>query len=186
MGVEVDIDDEDGKNKLPEHWRGIVDYIVGSSHNQPVDFLSLSDIEDEEIEEFFDTYRGSLINSFNNIPISIWGHPLLRVFQHFGDRFWKKYMLPVYEECLDVCAEQNIAIELTPQYYNKCSKQPSTFKILDEMYSLAMNNKEILFTTSSDGHTMKTLGDLTIPVQYVKKFKIPQDRLLRLKSKNGD
>lgn len=183
LGVEMELEHEDGTNEIPPDILKHLDFVIGSSHHQPMGFLNLPDITEDEIGEFFTSYRNVLINSFNKLQIDIWGHPFLQELQHFGDRFWNNYLKPLWYECLEVCADKHIAIELTPTYDNKCKKQPTTYPVLDEMYRIAMENSNIMFVTSSDSHSLAGLGDIRIPMDYVKKFNIPDSRLLELHKK---
>jgi histidinol phosphatase-like PHP family hydrolase len=180
LGVELELDQETGINHLSAKNQSMLDFIIGSAHNQPVGFLQLPDIEEEEEFEFFESFENVLLNSFEKIPIDIWGHPFLHEFGNFGNKYWDKFMRPLYIKCLDMCAKQKIAIELTPAYARKCAKQPTTYPILDEMYTLAMEHDEIFFVTSSDAHSLANLGDIIIPNQYIQRFNIPDDRILEL------
>ncbi len=183
LGVELELNEESGNNKLAQEQQNLLDYIVGSAHQQPVRFLDLPDITEDEIEMFWNSYHKVLSNGFKNIPVDIWGHPFLQELQHFGDKYWKTHMLPIYEDLLEICANRKIAVELTPAYQRKCQKQPTTFSVLEEMYKMATKNKDIYFATSSDAHDLSNLGILDIPLQYVKRHKIPEDRLVRIEKK---
>ena len=181
LGVELNLDNESGKSTLTQEQLGILDFMVGSVHDMPVAFLQLPDIEKEEIQDFFESFHQIHKNGFLHHPIRIWGHPFLHELQRFGDTYWADYMRPIYEDMLELCAKNKIAIELTPAYHRKCQDQPSTFTILDEMYAMAMKNPDVYFVTSSDAHSLGNLGEIAIPLDYVKKFSIPETRILEIK-----
>ena len=183
LGVEMELEHEEGLNGLPDDIFKQLDYVIGSSHHQPMGFLKMPDLTDADIGEFFESYRNVLVNSLKRLPIDIWGHPFLQELQHFGDRFWDSYLKPIFEECLDICADKQIAIELTPTYHNKCQAQPTTFPVLEKMYAMAVKHTAVPFVTSSDSHSLVGLADLTIPLQYVKKFGITQERILEIEKR---
>jgi histidinol phosphatase-like PHP family hydrolase len=183
LGVELELNSEDGVSALTSSQQYQLDYIIGSVHDLPHDFLTIPGIAEDEIEEFFGTLRNMLVNGFQNIPVKIWGHPFMNEFEKFGDLYWKDYLLPIFQECLDILAKRNIAIDINPSYKGKCSKFPSVISVLDELFSLAMDTPDVYFVTSSDAHSLVNLGDLSIPLSYIEKYQIPENRILEIVKK---
>lgn len=184
LGVELELNSDEGKCVLNPKQLDLLDYIIGSVHNLPHSFLTLPDIDEEEIADFFGSFRNMLVNGFKNIPVRIWGHPFMNEFGEWGDTYWKAHLLPIYEECLDIIARRHIAIDLNPSYEGKCKKFPAVKQVLDEMFALAVDQPDVYFVTSSDAHGLVNLGDLAIPLKYIEKFQIPNSRILEIDKKN--
>jgi len=183
LGVELEMKSEDGESVLLPHHYHQLDYIIGSVHELPHDFLTLPDITEDEIADFFASFRRILINGFEKIPVRIWGHPFMNEFEKFGGKYWKDYLLPIFQDCLEVIAKRNIAIDINPSYAGKCARHPEVSNVLDDLFTLAMNTPDVYFVTSSDAHSLANLGDLSIPLSYVKKYKIPESRILEIYKK---
>jgi histidinol phosphatase-like PHP family hydrolase len=183
LGVELELNSEEGKSALSPNQQDQLDYIIGSVHNLPHDFLTLPDVTEEEIDEFFQSFRKMLINGFEKIPVRIWGHPFMNEFECFGDLYWKKYLRPIFQDCLEILANRKIAIDINPSYTAKCKKFPGVNKVLDDLFTMAMVTPDVYFVTSSDAHNLMNLGDLTIPLSFVKKYCIPEKRILEINKK---
>lgn len=183
LGVELDLDREEGVNYLaPAYW-DVVDFALGASHNQPVGFLKLPDIQPDEVAAYFAGFRRVLENSFKKIPLDIWAHPFLQHFKHFGTKYWADFLRPLFLDISEVCANEGVAIELTPAYRRKCGDHEDVFAALEEMYALAMEVPDLLFSLGSDAHRVEDVGDIQVPLSYVEQFAIPDTRIVDLPRK---
>jgi histidinol phosphatase-like PHP family hydrolase len=184
LGVELEMNSEEGKCALTPQQLELLDYVIGSVHNLPHNFLSLPNVDEEEIAEFFGSFRNMLVNGLERIPVRIWGHPFMNEFNEWGDAYWKEHLLPIYEKCLDIIERRQIAIDINPSYAGKCKKFPTVEQVLDEMFTLAIDRPGVYFVTSSDAHSLANLGDLTIPLRFMEKYHISSNRILEIDKKS--
>ena len=134
----------------------ILDYIIAGPHHQPMTSLDPEIATERSIKGYFKNLKLTLLNSFKNIPVDIWPHPFLHEVEKFKDFYWEDYLREIYTECLELCANKGIALEIN-SYWHRFSPKPngivnkwnpqlgidqSVFKILDQMYSLAVENSE--------------------------------------------
>lgn len=183
LGVELELSSEEGNWDLKRDQLNHLDYVIGSVHNQPHGFLTLPDITAEEIDEFFESFRNLLVNNFEKNPIQIWGHPFMNEFERFGAKYWQYHLRPIFEAMLPILAKRHIAIDINPSYESKCKKFPEVAGVLDDLFSLATDNPDVYFVTSSDAHSLANLGDLSFALSLVEKYEIPERRILEINKK---
>jgi histidinol phosphatase-like PHP family hydrolase len=151
----------------------------------------MSDIEPEDIENYFTSLKMILSNSFKKIPITIWAHPFLQEIEQFYDQYWDQYLEPILNEVLPICANKGIAIELSADFHRNfvnsekgvqliggipCYKR--IFDMLSKIYKKALVYPEIKFSFASDAHHIDEIGDIFVPRFISRILHIPTSRLL--------
>jgi histidinol phosphatase-like PHP family hydrolase len=196
LGVELDVDSPQGKNVLHPDTYKIIDYVVAGPHNQATGFLKMPDIEEEEIDGYFENLREVLTNSLKKVDMQIWVHPFLQEFHEFGDLYWKKYLKPMLNDCLPICANKGIAIEISAAFHreNKVPEfqthwttwdayYPTLKSMLKEIYQTALTYPEIPFSFGSDAHNINEVGDIEIPIQLASELEIPVSRIINIEKR---
>lgn len=196
LGVELDIDSPHGKNVLSSDTYGVIDYVVAGPHNQATGFLKMVDIEEDEIDGYFDNLRDVLVNSLKNVNMQIWVHPFLQEFHEFGDLYWKKFLKPILNDCLPICANKGIAIEISaafhrenqvPEFQSHWSTWDTYYPVLNsmlkEIYQTALAYPDIPFSFGSDAHQINEIGDINIPIQIAYELDIPISRIIKIEKR---
>ncbi len=188
LGVELDIDDPKGRIMLQKETLDILDYVIAGPHNMPTDSLNFSDIAQDEIEEYFSSLRNILVSSLKGGPIDAWVHPFYQEL-HFGAKFWPQ-IAPIYAECLEICANRGIALELTEAFnrdVNPIEMQRRgdlpAFKreltnLVEKMVVQAAGVPDLQFTLASDAHNLAEVGNLGFPLKLVRSINGLQSRLV--------
>ncbi len=124
FGVELDIESPEGINVLSRENMELLDYIIAGPHHQPIAILESKDVSEAQEKEYFHNLRKTLLTSFKNIPVDIWPHPFLHEVEKFKDKYWCSYLLDIYTEVLELCANRGIALEIS-SYWHRFSPKPN-------------------------------------------------------------
>ncbi len=193
LGVELDIDDPKGRIMLQKETLGILDYVIAGPHNMPTDSLNFPDIAQDEIEEYFSSLRSILTSSLKGGPINIWVHPFYQEL-HFGARFWPQ-IAPIYTDCLEICANRGIAIELTEAFNRDvlpiekqrqsdlAAFQKELVNLVKKMVVQAAGVPGLRFSLASDAHKLEEVGHLDFPMELVRSIDGLQDKIVHLEKK---
>lgn len=191
LGVELDIDSEDGHCVLKPETIKMVDYIIAAPHNQALGFLTMPDTDEDGVREYFLALKNTLANSFKNIPIRIWAHPFLQEVENFGAKYWKTYLLPMLNDLLPICANKGIALEINASYFSKTSDPNNEMPALDgvpyhiqvqrvlkELYQTALTHPDLQFSYGSDAHSVEQVGNIASLIEFAKAVGIPDSRFV--------
>ncbi|MHA1340991.1 MAG: PHP domain-containing protein [Promethearchaeota archaeon] len=197
-GIELDISDPNGKILLMKENHRFLDFVMAAPHQMPDRSLAWEDLDKEDIDEYFGLLKDILINTFskNKGIINIWAHPFLQEIQIAAD-IYRPYILDILKEVIEVCKNNNIAIEINENYFRKQTPSLDSKKrwkefadqntyfarkirILEEIFSYALKNS-IKFTFGSDTHHLKQVGAINNCVEFAKKIGIKNENLLILK-----
>jgi histidinol phosphatase-like PHP family hydrolase len=195
LGIEIDIGHPSGKIVLDQQMLPYLDYVIAGPHNQPVQTLMWSDLDDEDREEYFSSYRDILVNSFLQGPIDIWAHPFLQEIENCGDRYLPQ-LLPIFQEMLNVCQKKNTALEINENYFRRKNRPEknklwwhsdpeyyaSKYHILDKLFTFALHETDISFSFASDTHKLSNVGDIRQSIEFAQHIEIPSSRILNLVS----
>ena len=193
LGVELDIDDPHGRIVLQDDTLNILDYVIAGPHNMPTESLAFPDIEEDEIAEYFASLRDILVASLSAGPIDVWVHPFYQELSYAGK--FMHYIAPIYTECLELCAQKGIAVELTQAFQRDVvpiekeawsdnnSFQKEVRAIVTGMVQEAVNVPEIQFSLASDAHQIDRVGAITFPIELIQELDIKEERILKLQKK---
>ena len=193
LGVELDIDDPGGRIMLKKETLDLLDYVIAGPHNMPTDSLNFPDITQDEIDEYFVGLRSILVSSLKKGPINVWVHPFYQEL-HYGIKFWPK-IEPIYAECLEICANRGIAIELTEafsrdvqpinkqQYPDLATFQKELLGIVKKMVVQAAQFPDLEFSLASDAHDLVEVGHLDFPLELIHSIDALQERLIHVEKK---
>ncbi|MBD3352294.1 MAG: hypothetical protein GF364_12475 [Candidatus Lokiarchaeota archaeon] len=196
LGVELDIDSPDGQNVLKKETYAIIDYVIAAPHNQPTDFLNNFDFDKEDEEAYFSDLKKILTMAMKQIQFDIWAHPFLQELNKLDLRYWDIYLEDIFMDCLEICVNRGIAIEITAQWHKEYSRPKKNtwypemtiskelYEIINKMYKIAADNKDIKFSLASDSHSLQHIGDISVPLFYVEKLHISDDRILEIEKKS--
>lgn len=193
LGVELDIDDPKGRITLQKETLELLDYVIAGPHNMPTDSLNFPDIAQDEIEEYFSSLRSILVSSLKGGPINVWVHPFYQEL-HFGIKFWSQ-IAPIYAECLEICANRGIAIELTEAFHRDvhpiekqrqsdlAAFQKELIDLVYQMITQAAHVPDLRFSLASDAHDLREVGHLDFPLELVHSIDGLQDRIIHVQKK---
>ncbi len=198
LGVELDFGDMEGTNVMKESTLELVDFVIGAPHNHPVYSLLFPDIEEEEIEEHFAVLRNILYNSLKNCPVDIWGHPFLQELNFTGNKY-RSYIVPMFHELCELCANQNIAFEINSNYFRITTPKKKVahywntsreyydekMDLLSELCTIALNNYDLKFSFASDSHQLRDVGQIEKCVEFAVSIGITDENILLLEPKKG-
>ncbi len=195
LGIELDIGHPSGKTVLDGNYLQYLDYIIAGPHNQPVQTLTWEDLEDEDLQEYFDSYRNILLHSLENPknPIDIWAHPFLQEIEYTGAKY-EQWLLPIFENVLEVCAQMNIALEINENFFRKqFPPKMSTlwwknnamyfqekYLFLRRLFKKALRETNLEFCFASDSHDLDQAGNVKNCVKFAKEIGIPEKRLKKI------
>ncbi len=193
LGVELDIDDPKGRIMLQKETLDLLDYVIAGPHNMPTDSLNFPDIIQDEIVEYFSSLHDILVSSLKGGPINVWVHPFYQEL-HFGAKFWPQ-IAPIYTECLEICANRGIAVELTEAFHRDVKPieksrqsdllafQKELIKLVKKMVIQAASVPDLKFSLASDGHNLEEVGHLDFPLELVRSINGLQERLVHFQKK---
>ncbi len=190
LGVEVDIDHPSGRFVLSKESVDLVDYIIGGPHNQPHRSLAFPDIEDEEIDEYFNSLASILVNGLGRNPIDIWVHPFLQEIEIGGDYFEDK-VFSILPDVLQVLKDKGIAMEINTTFHRDKldtvkiwrpgdSGDPwlRVISMITKVYKKALEYGSIKFSFGSDAHHVDNVGDIGSGLVVARFLGIPKARIL--------
>jgi histidinol phosphatase-like PHP family hydrolase len=196
LGLELDIDSEDGHCVLKPETIKLVDYIIAAPHNQAIGFLTMPDTDEDGVREYFIALKKTLINSFKKIPIGIWAHPFLQEVENFGAKYWKPYLRPMLNDLLPICASKGIAVEINESYFSKTSNVDKHEEIIDgmhyteqvtsvlqDLYTMVKGHSDVKLSYGSDAHSVEDAGNIGDLIKFAKKLGIPDSRFVVIEKK---
>ncbi|MBD3350616.1 MAG: hypothetical protein GF364_03925 [Candidatus Lokiarchaeota archaeon] len=196
LGLEIDARDISGDTFLSPKNQALLDYTMIGPHNMPSQSIIWSELDDEDLSEYFTALRNILVNSLEKNDIDIWVHPFLQEIEISCDMHWK-YLEPIYLEVLSICERKSIAVEINANYFRKRSPPKAAvhlwksdneyyqekITILTRMFRIALNEFDIQFSFGSDSHDLKKVGDIGECIKFAKTLGIINKNLLNLNKK---
>lgn len=191
LGIELDLGHPSGQIVLEENNCKYLDYVLAAPHNQPAKTLAWDELDDEDKNDYFDSYNKMLVNSFKSGIITIWAHPYLQELEISGGHYQTEIM-ESFQLILETCIQKNIALEINENYFRKTEPDKNNqhwwksseeyyhdkINLLQMLFEQALQNTDLEFSFGSDTHHLKSVGDIQQAINFAHKLEIPESRIL--------
>ncbi len=191
MGVELDIDGQDGKFTLSPNTMKLLDYVIAGPHNQIHRSLAW-DLDENDLEDYFSSLSNCILNSLEKNPVDVWVHPFLQEIGSYGDLYWDR-LEPIFDSALKILERKKIAIEINGSWYRE-THQPlfenwnekwaslevfnqEIFSRLRHLYKEAAAYENIKFAFGSDSHSLEDLFDISKCLKEFELLQLHEDRM---------
>jgi len=192
LGVELDIDGDDGKFTLLPSTMEIIDYIIAGPHNQIHRCLAWEDLEEDDMEDYFTSLRNRILNGLEKNPVSVWVHPFLQEIEAYADMYWEQ-LEPIFNAALKILDKKKIAYEINGSWY-RTTRQPLIENWQERWASIEAYNAEIqarlkymlkeasaydniLFSLGSDAHSYEDFLDIGNSLKQFQKLGLDYSRM---------
>jgi histidinol phosphatase-like PHP family hydrolase len=200
IGIEASIVDVDGHLVL-DSVDGKPDYVLCSDHwiadtGVTMDNLersaklvkTLHESKPQALKNMYNDVATMYVNAITRNPVDILAHPF-DTFMRIAN--FDQHLLDVFGRVCEACQEKGVAIEINNQ---AVKRQMELFSLVETLHADCLGapefytrlfktamEYEVQFSTGSDAHVVKEIGDLTRSRQFIEQLGIPQGRIFSLK-----